>query len=124
MLEVDIWQTVLATSEQHCLLQSRVMDDIKKDIVTFLGRDCMILCVGTDQKNGAVTSSNRNNFNCSLKVYKPFACSAQVLCLGFSSLDWDNSCNLKLMPVRKNCDSPVLSKLRLLCKFSINILGT
>lgn len=33
MLEVDIWQTALATSEQHCLLQSRVMDDIKNDNV-------------------------------------------------------------------------------------------
>lgn len=79
VLEVDIWQTALATSEQQCFLQSRVMDDIKKGNVTSLGRDSMILCVGIGQNNRAVTFSKKEQFN-SLKVYKPFACSAQVLC--------------------------------------------
>lgn len=84
------------------------MDDIKKGNVTFLGRDCMILCVGTDQNNQAVTFSKRNNLNCILTVYKPFARSAQLLWWAFSSLGWDNIFSLKLMPVGKKCNGPVL----------------
>ena len=55
----------------------------------------MIWCGGTDQRNRAVTS-NWNNLNSSLKVYKPFVCSANDY---QGELQW--SCPFKTQAVTK-----------------------